>query len=123
MTRNPILNALAAAAYIAVVASILFFGQTLAPTEDTVLIPITMISLLVLSVLVMALCFFYQPALLFGAGETRAAIALFAKSAGTFAIIAVLLLITMIVFTHFYAKRLPPYGSGAPVTSQPAAIQ
>jgi len=88
MSRNPYLNALLASAYIAVVASVMYFGsQNAGETEDSVLAPIAMISLLVLSVATMAYLFFYQPAQLFMAGRAAEAGAFFLKTVGVFALV------------------------------------
>src|SRR3990167_6865614 len=85
MSRNPYLNALLASAYIAVVASFMYFGsQNGGQVEDSVLAPIAMISLLVLSVATMAYLFFYQPAQLFMAGRAAEAGGLFLKKVGGF---------------------------------------
>ncbi len=75
MSKNPYLNALLASLYIIAVSSFLYFGQRIAgPSEDSVLAPIAMLSLLVLSVAAMAFLFFYQPLqrLIAGDGATRA---------------------------------------------------
>ena len=99
MTTNPYLNALAAAAYVALVVSGMFYGPQLITFPESVLIPIAMLSLLVLSVVVMATCFFYQPVQLFLAGEKAAATKLFLKTVATFALITALLLASLLLFS------------------------
>ena len=98
MSTNPFVNALSASLYIALVSSGMFF----APKEtgpDTVLIPIAMISLLTLSVAVMAYLFFYQPIRLFLEGEKQRAVNLLMQTIGIFAVITALLFATLYVTT------------------------
>ena len=99
MSRNPYLNALLASAYIAVVASFMYFGsQNAGQVEDSVLAPIAMISLLVLSVATMAYLFFYQPAQLFMAGRAAEAGAFFLKTVGVFALVTFIFLALLFIF-------------------------
>ena len=94
MTKTPILNALAAAAYIAVVASLMFYGsQLMGPEhEETVLVPIAFLSLFVLSAATMGYLFFYQPVLMYLEGQKQQAIELFLKTIATFAVITGIIL-------------------------------
>ena len=100
MTNNPYLNALAAAAYVTLVASIMFFGSQLAGPVESVLIPIAFLCLFVLSAIVMAVCFLYQPVQLFLAGDKTAATSLFIKTVATFAGITILALVSLLLFSH-----------------------
>jgi len=95
MTKNPVLNALAAALYIGLVSSVIFFGQRLVDPVDNVLMPITMLSLLSLSVAVMAYAFFYQPVLMFLEGKKTEAVKLGIHTVGAFAVITALFLATL----------------------------
>lgn len=97
MTRNPFLNALAAVLYIVAVASVMYYGLASSGREDTVIIPIAIISLFTLSAAVMGYIFLYQPIQLFLEGKKKAAVNLFTKTVGAFA--AVTLLILLILFT------------------------
>lgn len=99
MTTNPYVNALAAAAYIALIATGVNYSARFVPTGPIVLVPIAILSLLVFSVLVMATCFFYQPVRLFLEGEKAAATSLFVKTVATFALIVALLLASLLVFS------------------------
>lgn len=99
MTTNPYVNALAAATYVALVAIGVNYSAQFTPTGPFVLVPIAILSLLVLSVLVMATCFFYQPLRLFLEGEGAAATALFIKAVATFALIVALLLASLLLFS------------------------
>jgi len=85
MTKNPFINALSATAYIALVASFMFYGKNLFPEVDNVLMPISMLSLFVLSAATMSCLFFFQPVQLYLDGEKKQAIDLFAKTIAVFA--------------------------------------
>ncbi len=98
VTKNPLLNALSAAAYIVGIVSLISLGESMDQPE-TILIPIVMLSLFVLSAAIMGFIFFYHPVLLFLEGKKGDAVALFLKSLGFFACITILLLLT-IFFTR-----------------------
>lgn len=96
MTKNPILNALSASAYIILVVSIMtFVTQPLRHKPDTFFAPIIFLSVLTLSVAVMAFLFFYQPLQLFIEGKKKEAVNLFVKTVGVFAAITVMALILL----------------------------
>ena len=98
MTKNPLVNALAASAYIILVVTVMTFGtQPLRNKPDTFLAPITVLFLLTLSVTVMAYLFFYQPMLLFIEGKKQAAVNLFIKTVGFFAVMTILVLALLFV--------------------------
>lgn len=85
MLKNPFLNAFMAFGYIA--GLVLAINQTsaiAANTPDTMLAPITMLSLLVLSVSVMGLLFFYEPLRLFFENQKQEALSFFLKAVTTF---------------------------------------
>jgi len=84
-------NAILASGYIVLVASLMFFGSRFAGGPDTVLVPIAMLSLFVLSAAVMGYLFLLQPALMYLDGEKKEAIHLFAKTLATFAVITAIL--------------------------------
>src|ERR1700759_5013482 len=88
MSKNPILNALGAVAYIILIDSIInLLSHTLKNKPDnTFFDPIVFLSLLTLSVTVMAYMFFYQPLQFFIAGKKKQAIDLFVKTVGVFAV-------------------------------------
>ncbi|HEY4523207.1 MAG TPA: hypothetical protein VJK73_02430 [Candidatus Paceibacterota bacterium] len=104
MTTNPFLNALAAAAYIALVASMMFFGQRYIDPVDNVLMPMAMLSLLVLSAIVMTICFLYQPIQLFLNGDVAAATALLLKTFATFALITFLIFTTLFILSQLSGR-------------------
>jgi len=96
MSKNPIINALSASAYIiAGVTVMTYVTQPLKNKPDTFFAPIVFLSLLTLSVAVMAFLFFYQPLLLFIEGKKKMAVNLFIKTIGIFATITVVLLILL----------------------------
>lgn len=102
MSKNPILNALAAALYIGIVSSVMFYGQPLIDPVDNVLMPITMLSLLSLSAAVMAYIFFYQPVLMYLEGQKTDAVRLGVHTVGAFAAITAFFLVTLFVSPMFY---------------------
>ena len=87
MTKNPIHNAILAGGYIVLVASVMYFGPRLAGGPDSVLVPIAMLSLFVLSAAVMGYLFLLQPIQMYLDGEKKEAVDLFAKTLATFAVI------------------------------------
>jgi hypothetical protein len=96
MTKNPIINALSATAYIILVVSVMtFITQPLRNKPDTFFAPITVLSVLTLSVAVMAYLFFYQPLLLFIEGKKKQAVNLFIKTVGIFGVFTTITLILL----------------------------
>ena len=92
MTKNPFLNALCASLYIVFVATLMNYAHNSNLPEEGILIPITVLSLFVLSAAVMGFIFFYQPAQLYLGGQQKEAVHLFLKTLGSFAVITLLLL-------------------------------
>lgn len=72
-----------------------FVSQTQRHKPDTFLAPVIILSMLTLSVAVMAYVFFYQPLQLFIAGKKKEGVDLFAKTVGIFAGITVLAFILL----------------------------
>src|SRR3990167_546766 len=96
MSKNPLINALSASAYIILVVSVLtFVTQPLKNKPDTFFAPITVLFVLTLSVAVMAYLFFYQPLLLFIEGKKKEAVDLFVKTVGIFAVLTGVILILL----------------------------
>jgi hypothetical protein len=97
MTRNPIVNALTAAAYIVLVASGLYYGPKLiGPPAESVLFPIAFLCLFVLSAAVMGLVFFMQPVQLYLDGEKKQAWALLLRTVAAFAGVTALVVIIIV---------------------------
>ena len=96
MFKSPIINGLSASAYIIFIVSVMTFAtQPLKNKPDTFFAPITFLSVLTLSVAVMAFLFFYQPILLFIEGKKKQAVNLFVKTVGIFAAITAVILILL----------------------------
>ena len=90
MSRNPLLNAIAATSYIIIVSSVMYYGTQFAPKNDSFLAPIAMLSLFTLSAAVMGYLFCYQPLLLLFAKKQKAALNLFLRTLFVFAVTTVL---------------------------------
>lgn len=87
MTKNPFYNALVALGYIVGIVLILFIGpRVLGGPEESILYPMAALSLLVLSVSVMAYLFFYQPIVMLLDGKREEALSFFLRTVGTFAV-------------------------------------
>ena len=95
MTKNPIINALLAAAYIALVASFMFFGK-MEDRPDTIIVPIAMISLFTFSAAVMGYIFLSVPPQLFLSGKKAAGVTLFVQTLAAFGVLTVIFLTAML---------------------------
>lgn len=96
MSKNPIINALAASIYIFLVVSIMtFVTEPLRDKPDTFFAPIAVLFVLTLSVAAMAYIFFYQPVMLFIEGKKKAAVNLFVKTLGVFAVFTFMVVILL----------------------------
>ena len=93
MTNNPFINAGAAISYIIAIVFVMFYGLRQMGPEDSVLAPIAMLSLFVLSAATMVYLYFYQPILLFLEGQKKQATELFLKTLGVFAGLTALILV------------------------------
>ncbi len=92
MTRNPYINAICAGLYIVFIVLLIFYGPTFVRDKpDTILAPISMLSLLVLSVAFMGYAFCYQPILVYVEGQKREALELFTKTLVAFAFITAII--------------------------------
>ncbi|MFS8160358.1 MAG: hypothetical protein ACMG6E_09165 [Candidatus Roizmanbacteria bacterium] len=96
MTKNPFLNAGAATLYISCVASLMFFGMKHTSPDNSVIVPIAMLSLATLSAAVMSYLFFSQPLQLYFDGKKKQAVDLFIKTLATFAGITILVFALLI---------------------------
>ena len=86
MNKNPFKNAIAAIVYIVLVASLMFYGPEAVDAEDSVLAPIAMLSLFVLSAAVMGYIFCFQPIQMYLDGEKKEAAKLFVQTVIYFAV-------------------------------------
>ena len=96
MTQNPLYNALLASGYIVLVVTVMtsFVDKADGP-ERGILVPLTILSLFVLSAAVMSYIFFYQPIMLYMDGKKTEAVNLFLKTLGFFAGITIVLLVVL----------------------------
>jgi len=104
MTRNPLVNALAAVGYIAAVASLIFYTSTLGklPIENSVFMPIMVLSLFVFSAAVMGYLFLYQPILLILGNEKKEGTTLFLKTLLAFGACAAAFVVAGFVITSTF---------------------
>lgn len=98
MSKNPLLNALAAEVYITGVASFMFFAEKyMSEDPDTIFAPIFMLSLFVLSAAVMAYIFCLWPLKLYLDGEKEAGVKLFLQTLGSFAVLTLTFLVILLL--------------------------
>jgi len=97
--KKPFLLALVAAVYIVFIVLTINTFSSFMP-EDNLIIPMTMLSLLVLSVAVMAFLFFYEPVQLLIENRKQEALALFAKTLGFFACFVVISVFILFLINH-----------------------
>lgn len=98
MTKNPVVNALGASAYIVLVVSVMtIVTRPFRNKPDTFFAPITVLFVLTLSAAVMAFLFFYQPLLLLIDGKKKEAVNLLTKTIGVFGVITAAVL-TLLFF-------------------------
>lgn len=96
--KKPFIHALAAALYIAVLVLGVNATSSIIPGK-TIMIPMGMLGLLVLSVLVMGYLFLYEPLNLYFENHKQEAVAFFGKTVGFFA------LFVAIFFALFFILR------------------
>ena len=86
MKANPYYNALLALVYIVGVVSLLFLApKAIGGDQTSILFPMGVLALLVLSVCLMAFLFFYEPITLLLDGHREKAVSFFLRTVGTFA--------------------------------------
>lgn len=94
MSKNPLINALSAFAYISLIVAIINFAMRFASKRpDTILAPLAMISLFTLSAAVMGFIFGYWPGRLYLEDKKKEAVTLFLKTVGVFGSITILLFV------------------------------
>lgn len=97
MSKNPLLNALAALLYITLVASFMFYGSKFANPKDSIIAPIFALSLFTLSAAVMGYLFCYQPAQLYFDNKRKEGVKLFLQTVGIFGGLTALLCVLLFV--------------------------
>ena len=97
MIKNPFLNAFMALGYIGLIILIINKTSSIASqTPDTILAPVTMLSLFVLSVAIMGILFLYEPICLFLENQKQQALSFLIKTVGTFACFVVILALLLL---------------------------
>ena len=92
MIKNPYLNAFMALGYIALIILVISKTSSIAAnTPDTILAPVTMLSLFVLSAAIMGILFVYESLRLFLENQKQQALSFLLKTVGTFACFVVIL--------------------------------
>lgn len=92
--KKPFLHALAAAVYIVAIVSVINFVASLLQDEN-IIIPMTMLSLFVLSAAVMGYLFLAEPLQLFLENNKKGAVTFFAKTVGFFACFVLIFVILL----------------------------
>jgi hypothetical protein len=99
-TPTPLRNALFAALYIAGIVSLInFFGTMFEGMDDTIMAPMVMLSLLVLSVAIMGYLFVFEPVRMYVEGKKQEAITFFGKTIGFFAVFFLIFVVLLFVTT------------------------
>lgn len=98
MTKNPFVNALSASLYIVLLVSVIFYGpKIVGDVEETIVIPIVMLSLFTLSAGTMGYLFLFTPVRLLLEGQKKEGITLFLQTLAVFAGITVLFAVAMVL--------------------------
>lgn len=98
-TPTPLRNALFAAAYIVLIVSVISsFERFMGQTEDTIMAPMVMLSLFVLSAAIMGYLFVYEPLRLYLDGRKEEALPFFGKTVGIFACYVLVFILLLFVF-------------------------
>ena len=88
--------------YIALIISVIDKTSSIARhTPDTILAPVTMLSLFVLSASIMGILFVYEPLRLFLENQKREALSFLLKTVGTFACFVVILAVLLFYTSVF----------------------
>lgn len=84
MTKNPVINALAAIAYITLVALAMYWGSTVKMGGNEILAPIVILAMFTLSAAMMGYIFLYQPGQMFLDNKRAEGVKLFLQTVGIF---------------------------------------
>lgn len=95
MTRNPVLNALAASLYIVIIGVMMTVGTRYAPKGPTFIAPIAVISLFTLSAAIMGYVFCFEPGQLYFSGKKKEAVSLFLQTVLAFGCLTVIALVLL----------------------------
>lgn len=95
MIKKALTKALLAELYIVVIVSVIQYTEKMTELPETILIPMVMLSLFVISAAVMAYLFVAEPILLYIDGQKKQAVNLFLFTVGMFALITFLISLTL----------------------------
>ena len=101
MTKNPVINGFVALLYIVLVVSLLYYAPMFVGVEESILIPIAVLSLFVFSAACMGYIFLNQPFQLFLEGEKEKSVDLFVKTLGVFAVSVATLVLMGLYLTAY----------------------
>lgn len=96
MKKNPFLHALVAAVYIVLIVFVIDTITSIVALQKTILIPMMMLSLFVLSAAIMGFLFVYEPLQLYFDNRKQEATTFFLKTVGCFACFVALFLMALI---------------------------
>jgi len=100
MNKTSLYHAILAAGYISTLVSLMtLVSETLSTQEDNIFMPITMLTLVTLSVAVMAYLFFYQPVVLLIENKRVEAVQTFLGTVAVFAGIAISFLVLALLIS------------------------
>lgn len=85
MTKNPFINAATSILYIILVSSVMFYGSGHTKSDNSVIVPIAVLSLFSLSAALMGYFFLYQPVQLYLDKKKKEATTLLARTILIFA--------------------------------------
>ncbi|MDE2399971.1 MAG: hypothetical protein KGL67_03115 [Patescibacteria group bacterium] len=94
--KKPFIHALAAALYIVIIVLVMNVVTSILPGK-TLLIPMAVLSLFVLSAAVMGFLFLSEPIQLYMGGKQKEAVAFFGKTVGFFACFVIVFLIFLLL--------------------------
>ena len=97
MTKNPLINSLSATAYIVLVSLVLTYVPKLVGPMNSVIGPVAMLSLFVLSAAVMGYLFVFQPIQMYLDGDKKPAIKLSLQTLAFFAVITIVIFVFLVL--------------------------
>lgn len=98
MPQSPFVNATLTAAYIVGIAFTMGVFTSVKSLESTLLIPIGVLGLFVLSTATMGFLFVYEPLRLYFDNKRKEAVTFFFKTLGTFAVLVIVYLASVLLF-------------------------
>lgn len=93
MSKKPLVNSLIATVYIVLLVLGMNYGVKLTQQQDSLLMPIGMISLFTLSAAIMGYLFCFQPIQMYLDGKKKQAVTMFLQTVGIFGITTVVILV------------------------------